>query len=54
MCELYLTVTAVVLRVAPRMKLVSENDDFVTMDHEVIIPKPKKGTKPITVVISPE
>ncbi|KAK8113323.1 hypothetical protein PG984_013849 [Apiospora sp. TS-2023a] len=54
MCELYLTVAAVVLRVAPRMKLVSENDDFVAMDHEVIIPKPKKGTKPIAVVISPE
>ncbi|KAK7963611.1 hypothetical protein PG988_010585 [Apiospora saccharicola] len=54
MCELYLTVAAVVLRVAPRMELVSENDDFVAMDHEVIIPKPKKGTKPITVVISPE
>ncbi|KAK7935892.1 cytochrome P450 [Apiospora marii] len=54
MCELYLTVAAVVLRVAPRMRLVSGNDDCVTMDHEVMIPKPKKGTKPITVVISPE
>lgn len=54
LCELYLTVAAVVLRVAPRMRLVSGNDDFVTMDHEVMIPKPKKGTKPVTVVILPE
>ncbi|KAK8034083.1 trichodiene oxygenase [Apiospora rasikravindrae] len=54
MCEFYLTIAAVVLRVAPQMKLVSKNDDFVAMNHEAIIPKPKKGTKPITVMVSPE
>ncbi|KAK8100423.1 hypothetical protein PG999_010797 [Apiospora kogelbergensis] len=53
MCELYLTIAAVVLRVAPQMTLLNNNDDAITWDYEVMIPKPKKGTEPISVVISP-
>ncbi|KAK8031356.1 hypothetical protein PG990_001090 [Apiospora arundinis] len=54
MCELYLTIAAIVLRVAPQMKLLNENDDAIKWDYEVMIPKPKKGTKPVSVVISPK
>ncbi|KAK6849985.1 cytochrome P450 [Apiospora arundinis] len=53
-CELYLTIAAIVLRVAPQMRLLNENDDAIKWDYEVMIPKPKKGTKPISVVISPK
>jgi len=54
MCELYLTIAAVLLRVAPQMTLLNKNDDAVTWDYEVLIPRPKKGTEPISVVVSPK
>lgn len=51
MCELYLTLAALSLRVFPHMKLYETTERDVLYDHDMLIPGIPHGSKGVRVVI---
>ncbi|KAI1864594.1 uncharacterized protein JN550_008881 [Neoarthrinium moseri] len=51
LCELYLVLTALVLRVMPRMKLYETTEKDVTYDHDMFVPVTVSGSKGVRVLI---
>ncbi|KAI1506236.1 cytochrome P450 [Biscogniauxia marginata] len=50
-CELYLTVTALALRVYPHMRLFETTEKDVTYDHDMFVPLAKDDSKGVRVII---
>ena len=50
-CELYFTVSALVLRVLPRMKLFETTQADVKYAGDLFVPRPIRGTKGVRVII---
>ena len=50
-CEMYLAITALVLRVFPHMQLYETDVDDVKYDHDMYGPMPKKSTLGVRVVM---
>ncbi|EQB51687.1 cytochrome P450 [Colletotrichum gloeosporioides Cg-14] len=51
LCEMNLCLTALVLRVLPRMQLFDTEDEDVAYDHDMFVPEPAKGTTGVRVKI---
>ncbi|OTA59664.1 cytochrome P450 [Hypoxylon sp. EC38] len=52
-CELYIALSALTLRVFPRMQLFETTEEDVIYDHDMFIPMPKAGSKGIRITIKP-
>lgn len=52
LCELYLSLTALALRVIPRMTLFETTLKDVAYDHDMFIPRPVAGSKGVRVTIT--
>ena len=50
-CELYVGLTAVVLRVFPKMELFETTEEAVKYDHDVLFPMPKDGARDVRVKV---
>ncbi|RAL08788.1 cytochrome P450 [Aspergillus homomorphus CBS 101889] len=51
-CNLYVALTALTVRVLPRMKLYDTSVEDVTYDHDLFVPMPRRGSNGVKVVIS--
>ena len=51
-CEMYLMIAAITLRVLPHMKLYETTWEDVAYDYDVMIPMPKKGTSGVRIIIT--
>lgn len=52
LCEIYLAVVALALRVLPQMSLFETSEEDVLYDHDMFIPMTKASSKGIRVVVS--
>lgn len=50
-CNIYTALTALTLRVFPRMELYETDLDDVRYDHDLMAPAPKSGSKGVRVVM---
>ncbi|RYP72823.1 hypothetical protein DL771_004007 [Monosporascus sp. 5C6A] len=51
LCELYLALTALTLRVFPHMRLFETTEEDVRYDHDMMVPMPKDGSKGVRVKV---
>ncbi|KAI1482460.1 cytochrome P450 [Daldinia eschscholtzii] len=51
LCELYLGLVALVLRVYPHMRLFETTEEDVRYDYDIVIPMPKSDSKGVRVII---
>ncbi|RYP50660.1 hypothetical protein DL768_003879 [Monosporascus sp. mg162] len=51
LCELYLALTALTLRVFPHMRLFETTEEDVRYDHDMMVPVPKDGSKGVRVKV---
>ncbi|KAF9880458.1 trichodiene oxygenase [Colletotrichum karsti] len=52
LCEMNLCLTALVLRVLPKMQLFDTEDEDLAYDHDMFVPEPAKGTTGVRVKIA--
>ncbi|KAH7303811.1 cytochrome P450 [Stachybotrys elegans] len=52
LCELHVSLTALVLRVMPRMRLYKTTERDVRYDHDMFVPVAEQGSKGVRVIIS--
>lgn len=51
LCEMYIGLAALILRVFPRMRLFETTEEDILYDHDMVVPVPKAGSKGVRVVI---
>ena len=50
LCEIYMTVAALTLRVFPQMQLFETTEEDVVCDYDLLAPMPKDGSKGVRVI----
>lgn len=54
LCELYLSLTALVLRVMPHMQLYETTERDIRYDHDMFVPVTDPGSKGVRVIVKIE
>ncbi|KAI1208578.1 cytochrome P450 [Annulohypoxylon truncatum] len=52
LCEIYVALAALTLRVFPQARLYETTEEDITYDHDMFVPMPKAGSKGVRIIIS--